>query len=198
MDGASWVRYVWRCRPILFLFFAAIALVYGQETAVPVGTQWSFLQKILSFQRRVDPADQGRAPVLAILYQSKFRVSLDVRNELAEILEETKPTMGGIALKVVEIDLTRESDPAARLAAGRATIAYVAPLRSFDIGLIVRATRDKKILSFSGVPEYVEKGLAVGIGNRGGKPHILINRNAAIQEGSDFHSQLLKLATIVE
>ncbi len=195
MDAASWPGFAWLCR---FLFLFVASTVPAQDMPVTVAVQWSFLQKILSFQRRVEPVVPGRQPVLAIVYQSKFRVSLDVRNELMALLEEEKPGIGGVAFRVVEVDLTRESSITAQPAASQATVMYVAPLRSFDIDVITSFSRSRKILTFSGVSEYIKKGIAVGLDNRGGRPHILINRNAALQEGSDFHSQLLSLATIVD
>ncbi len=193
MDAVSWPGFAWLCRVVVFLL---VTIASAQEMPVTVATQWSFLQKILSFQRKLEP-DDTRKPVFAIVYQSKLRVSLDVRNEIIQLLDEAKPSIGGVAVRVVEIDLSQE--PAlAQLAASQATVIYVAPLRSYSISTITDMSRALKILTFSSVPSYVEKGLAVGIDNRGGRPHILINRNAALQEGSDFHSQLLKLVTIVD
>ena len=47
------------------------------------------------------------------------------------------------------------------------------------------------------MPEYVEEGIAVGIGLRNMRPLILINLEAARAEGAAFSSQLLSLARIV-
>lgn len=183
----------WTCRFLLLIVVTASA----QEMPIPVQTQWSLLQKILSFQKKLDPAD-NRKPVLAIVYQSRLRMSLDARSELIEVIGESKPTLGGGAIRVVEVDLSQSGNISAQLAGSGATIMYVAPLRAVDIESITGVSRTMKILTFGSVPEYVEKGLSVGVDNRGGRPRILINRNAAMQEGSDFYSQLLRHVTIVE
>lgn len=100
-------------------------------------------------------------------------------------------------MKIVEIDLTTTENPGALFAAYNVTIAYIAPLRAYDVAGILRETREQNILTLSGVPAYVTAGVSVGLNNRGGKPEILINRTAAQLEGSDFRAQLLKLATII-
>ena len=57
----------------------------------------------------------------------------------------------------------------------------------------------QQILTVTGVPAYVDKGVAVGISlNRENKPLILINLASSKSAGSAFDANLLKLATIVE
>lgn len=53
-------------------------------------------------------------------------------------------------------------------------------------------------MTFTGVPKYVEQGIAVGIGIQDRKPKIHINLSASKAEGAEFSSQLLKLAEIVD
>ena len=77
-------------------------------------------------------------------------------------------------------------------------ILIVAPLQAYSIEEITTISRTKHIMTFSSVPEYVNEGLSVGIGLKGGKPQILINLDAAKLEGLDFSSQLLKLAKIIQ
>lgn len=181
---------------VVLLLFISTGQVWAQDMPVPVSTQWAFFQKILSFQRSL-VAKERSEPVLAIVYQSKFRSSLNVRNELMAILDEQKPKIGGITLRVVEIDLTKEENIEVVCAAYKVNLVYIAPLRAFDITSILQETREKKILTLSGIPAYVTAGVSVGLAMKGDKPEILINRTAAQLEGSDFHAQLLKLVTIV-
>ncbi len=76
-------------------------------------------------------------------------------------------------------------------------ILYITPLRATGIKEIIRACGAGKILTLTGVPEYVTDGVAIGIGIKGEKPRILINITSAKNEGSDFSSQLLKLAMVI-
>lgn len=180
---------------VLVIFIGTVRL-RAQDMPVPVSTQWAFFQKILSFQRSIVARERSE-PVLAIVYQSKFRPSLNVRNELMAVLDEQKPEIGGITLRVVEIDLTKEENIEVVCAAYKVSIVYIAPLRAFDLTSILQETREKKMLTLSGIPAYVTAGVSVGLTMKGDKPEILINRTAAQLEGSDFHAQLLKLVTIV-
>ena len=63
---------------------------------------------------------------------------------------------------------------------------------------IIDISRREKIITLTGVPEYVNMGLAVGIDIRENRPQIVINMSAAKAEGADFSSQLLKLSKIVD
>ena len=77
-------------------------------------------------------------------------------------------------------------------------ILYVAPLRSVDVRLIGELCRSLRVPAFSGVSSYVNEGLALGVERRGGKATILINLTAARRSGSDFSSQLLRFAEVIE
>ncbi len=54
-----------------------------------------------------------------------------------------------------------------------------------------------KILTLTGVPEYVEKGLSIGVWIKGERPALLINLAASKAEGADLDSQFFNLVTIV-
>jgi hypothetical protein len=74
----------------------------------------------------------------------------------------------------------------------------VTPLRAADLRLLMAAARTSRITTVTGVPEYVETGLAIGIGVKGERPEIVINLTASRAEGADLDAQLLKLARIVK
>ena len=76
-------------------------------------------------------------------------------------------------------------------------VLYVAPLRAVAIGEVVAISRARKITTLTGVPEFVEKGIALGIALRAERPLILVHLAAARAEGADFNSQLLKLARVL-
>ena len=77
-------------------------------------------------------------------------------------------------------------------------VCYIAPLRAMGIAGLLTATRLTRSVSCTGVPEYVESGVAFGFDSRGGKPQIVINVDAEKAEGIDFSSQLLKFARNIQ
>jgi hypothetical protein len=52
--------------------------------------------------------------------------------------------------------------------------------------------------TFTGVPLYVEQGVALSIGIVRERPQIIVNLAATRAEGSDFTSQLLRLCKVIE
>jgi hypothetical protein len=76
-------------------------------------------------------------------------------------------------------------------------VLYVAPLRAVAIEEIIAISRARKITTLTGVPEFVEKGIALGVALRAERPLILVHLASARAEGADFNSQLLKLARVL-
>ena len=182
---------------VLFSFLLA-GLVQAQEVAVPVNIQVPLLLKILTFDRSLDMTD-GHELVIGVAYQGRFRSSLDTKDEFLKAVAGISSLKSGYCpLRCVPIDMDREDALACRIVLEHIRVMYVASLRSISLDDIVSATRASHVVSITGVPEYTDDGVAVGIGTKGEKPLILINRNAAKLEGSDFSSQLLNLAKIIE
>lgn len=163
---------------------------------VPVDVQFSLFSKILTFDRNL-PARVNDSLVVGLVYQKKFRGSLIVKNKAVEATPSLKK-MGGFNSRCVEIDISDAADLAKAISKNGVDILYIAPLRAVEMEKIAAASRARQTMTLTGVPEYVESGLAVGIGMQGGKPRIIINLPAAKAEGVDFDSRLLKLAKILK
>ena len=106
--------------------------------------------------------------------------------------------IAGRRMRSVGIDLDDTSNLEATLARLQVAVLYVSPLRAADLRAVTEACRSAGVISVTGVTEYVETGLAIGIGARGNRPEIVINLAASRAEGADLNAQLLKLARIVK
>ena len=178
---------------VMVLIFALP--VTGQEIPVPVRTQMSLFRTLLSFERNHTVEDGDRIDV-AIVYQSKFRKSLAVQEEIVLFLKENnKP--GGISFQLIDLDLDGDASQGILLKKPFAAF-LICPLRSVSVTVITEISRRRKVLSMSIVPEYVKKGVSVGIDLNGDRPLILINRASAKLENADFDSRLLHLAKIID
>jgi hypothetical protein len=178
----------------LALFVGAPASAAAQEMAVPVDLQIPLLIKILSFDRNLG----DRTVVLGVLYQRKYRASANVANEVRDAVKRLpRESAGGRPVRAVPIDLDDTPSLASALERHGVTVLYVAPLRSADLRALAAATRSSQVITVTGVPAYVETGLAIGVGVRGERPEIVINLVASRAEGADLGAQLLKLARIV-
>jgi hypothetical protein len=170
----------------------------AQEMAVPVEVQVPLLLKVLAFDRRL-AAVADESVVLGVLYQGKFRTSANVAGEVRDAIKHLpRASVGGRPLRVVHIDLDDTASLAAALGRHAVDVLYVAPLRAADLRSVSEACRANGVRTVTGVPAYVETGLAIGIGVKAERPEIVVNLIASRAEGADLNAQLLKLARIVE
>lgn len=186
-------------RMIIVLFIIShfiVSTASPQDMAVPVDLQYELFLKIISFERSL-LSENKDSLVIGILYQSRYSASRNTKDEFIKTMHDHPvKDIKGNPIEYVLIDVMSE-DVSESIIAKKINILYLTPVRALDIEKIAATCRNHKILSLSGVPEYCERGLSVGIGQKGAKPEIIINLNAARLEGADFSSQLLKLAKIL-
>jgi hypothetical protein len=189
---------VWMLGLIVTLVVGYAAVTVAQDVVVPVDVQYLFLLKILTYDRNFR-IRVGEGVVIGILYQRKFKRSLDFKEELTRVIDRSGiEEIDSIPLRCVPVDLGEDVNLDSLVTKHKLDVLYVAPLRSFDIRTIAALSRARKITTFASVPEYVESGLSVGIGAKDHKPQLIINLAAAKAEGCDFDSELLKLAEVIE
>jgi hypothetical protein len=136
--------------------------------------------------------DCNKAITLAIVYQEAFSDSESAKDDVVAALGRQK-----LRVTPILIDAKNNDALSGRLHEVDADVVYIAPLQAIDISAIARIARYRGVRTVTGVPEYVEQGLAVGIGLRRDRPLIIVNLVQARAEGSSFSSQLLELARIV-
>jgi hypothetical protein len=174
---------------MLLMAFLALPAA-AVEPAVPPQVQAAIIEKLWQFDRNF--VQHGEI-TLAVLYQTKYRISFVAAHDLCHEFEAAH-----LAVRCVFIDISDAAVPLdAQLPRGT-DAAYVAPLRAVNVEAVFIALRARRIRSVTAVPEYVLAGSAVGLALRGDHAQIVVNLPAARAEGADFSSQLLKLARIVE
>lgn len=156
---------------------------------IPVDVQMALFVNVWKLDRNFE---SNKPVTLAIAYQENFYDSVSAKDHLLAAIERHKLRIVAIPIEVGSQELLRR-----RLAETQADVVYVTPLRAIDVAEIGRISRYRRFRTITGVPEYVDAGLAVGIGIRRNRPLIFVNLAQARAEGSDFSSQLLALARIV-
>lgn len=185
-------------KKIIVIPVIMMILSSSQEMKVPIDLQVQLFMKILTFDRNLR-ARVGDEVVIGIIYQEKFRQSLNTKEEFLSAMDEfTQTELQGIPVRCIPIELHGETELEDSLSVHDLDILYLTPLRTIDIKKISLISRRKKILTLTGVPEYIEFGVAVSLGIREMKPKILINLTVAKEEGSDFSSRLLNLAEVTQ
>jgi hypothetical protein len=180
---------------LVFPLFAVPAA--GQDIAVPMELQLPLFKKVLTFDRNLEKRTEGEL-VVCVLFQSRFRRSLAVKNDFFECLGKTPAgTLGRFPLRYEAIDMSETPDWFAEAAARRVSILYIAPLRAVDVRSIFQKSQSRRWLTWTGVMEYVDAGCSIGIVLKGERPSIRVNLPASKSEGMDFSSQLLNFVQVV-
>ncbi len=189
---------MFRKKQWMLLFFLMSPLTLSaQEVPVPVHLQYSILLKTLSFDRNLKTRS-GNAIVLGILFQDRYRLSLDIKNEMVSAANEfTRDSVEGLPIRLVPLEYADEAILEKQISGGGINALYVCPLRAVDLKTIFGLSRKNKVLTFTGVPQYVERGLSIGVVLQRGRPSLFINLRASREEGADLDSQLLNLARTI-
>lgn len=168
----------------------------AQEMAVPVEVQMAILLRMLEFDR--DLVDRvGDEIVIGIAYQRRNRASLNARDAILGMSRGESSVMG-VRVKYVTIAIPSDGSIGDSLGASGVEVLYIPPLRSVRLEEIIAAASEHGVLTWTGVVEYFGKGVAVGVGAKGGRPEIVIDLDVAKAAGVRFSSQLLKLARLVD
>lgn len=181
--------------PALMLAVAVPGPVLAQEMEVPIGTQISLLTRILDFDRTL-AARASDELVVGIVYQSRYRASYNAYEGAARALR-TEPGPAGARVRVVGIEVANPGEIPSALRRNGVDVLYITPLRAVDAAAVARFGRDAGVLTFSGATDQRDRGVAVYFGTRGGKPRLRIDLAVARAAGSDFSSELLRLADVV-
>jgi hypothetical protein len=183
---------------ILLIIQFAGTVIAREEMEVPVDIQIPLFLKILTYDRNLKER-VGDEIVMGVVYQEKFRKSLNVKTQLEKYLANSKEDkIDDVPFRYVSINLSSLSMFKAILAREKVDIVYIAPLRAVAVETLAADCRSMGITSLTGVPAYCELGIAISIGSKGESPQIIINLPGAQSEGADFRSQLLKLAKVID
>lgn len=169
----------------------------AQEVAVPVETHLPLLAKILEYDRSFKERDRS-VVVLGVIYQKSWRKSALVFDELVSLASRPSFTMGRLPVRIAPIDVSGTTELRHTLEQLRPDVLYLAPVRGIPLDEITRVSAQQQCRTVTGVPEFVEEGIAIGIGVRNDRPLIVVNLPAAKACGADLSSQLLRLARVVE
>jgi hypothetical protein len=161
----------------------------AQDVPVPAAVQVPLLLKILTFDRHLAAAAEPL--VVGVVFQRRNRASAAIGDEVRVLLAASARP-----IRVIVIDLDETRDLRGTLLRDSVRVVYIAPLQAVSVSTLTEATRGERVVSMTGVPRYVEQGLAIGIDMSDSRPRIVINLAASRAEGADFSAELLKLARL--
>jgi hypothetical protein len=186
-----WVRRRWATAAVWALL--GVAGASAQEVPLPADLQAKLILNVLSFDHNL-AARAGDQVTIGILVQRHFRASRDAGEELRAALAGMPSTIPAVRVVVLDAESAEVTDLLER---HQVEVLYVTPLRALPVEEVAQAARALQVRTFTGVAEYVRRGIAAGLGLRNRRPEVLINLPAARAEGASYSSQLLELARLV-
>jgi hypothetical protein len=167
------------------------------EMPVPAALQVPLLLKILTYDRNFGSHGESALHV-AIIVAPGDPVSTRTSSEIAEVFRSlADKTVRKLPITFQTLEYTSDDQIANALPAKQVNVLYIAPGNDKNLRNLIQMSHTRGAISTTGVPTYVEKGVAVGIGVRQDKPQILINLASSRAAGSDFDAGLLRIASIV-
>jgi hypothetical protein len=182
---------------VLCLVLAA-PLKAAEAMPVAVDVQVALLLKILTYDRSF--AYKAKSGVsIGVVYTAGDGDSVRAKDEVLKTLERLEGrTIKNLPITFVAIEYKDPVSLEKAMRANRVNVFYVAPGSSAGLAAVLKLSHTYAITTVTGVPEYVGRGIAIGIGAKAGnKPDILINLPASRSEGSEFDASLLRIATVV-
>jgi hypothetical protein len=182
----------------LFLLLILSGNSHSEEMQTPVDIQYPILLKIVALDKRFQKNNPKELAV-AILYQGKFRSSLETALSLDHLIRTTGLKFKDVSpVRAILIDISNIADLREALLKQDPDVLYIAPVRALDLRHITSLSRELKWITFSGVPEYADIGVGLSIGIKASRPQIIVNLQAVKAEGSSYSSQLLGISKVIE
>jgi hypothetical protein len=161
--------------------------------------QITLLLKILTYDRSFSVKAKSGVKI-GVVYVASDPESVQVKDEILKTLQLVADrTIKNVPITAVPLEYKDPKALAAAVRSGGINVFYIAPGNADSLTELLRLSHTRGITTATGVPEYVQRGVAIGIGIKADKkPDILINLPSSRQEGSEFDASLLRIATVVK
>jgi hypothetical protein len=193
----------WRARA-QGLLGVALATLLGVPAAgtepmpFPADVQITLLLKILTYDRSF-LAKAKSGVTIGIVYVASDPQSVKAKDDIVKTLQAVADrTIKNVPIKFMPVEYRNPASLETAVRTG-VNVFYIAPGNADGLAQLMKVSHTRGITTATGVPEYVQRGIAIGIGiKQDKKPDILINLPSSRSEGSDFDASLLRIATVVK
>jgi uncharacterized protein DUF4154 len=187
----------------LMATMVAALLCAAPGTAEPMpftpDVQITLLLKILTYDRSFQ-AKAHAGVTIGVVYVAADPESVRVKDAILKTLQLVSDrTIKNVPIRALALEYRDPISLEKAVRAGGINVFYIAPGNGDTLQQLLRVSHTRGITTATGVPEYVQRGVAIGIGIKADKkPDILINLPNSRQEGSEFDASLLRIATVVK
>jgi hypothetical protein len=190
------------CRRAGSLLLGALLSVFScaagaEQMPLQAEAQIPLLLKVLTYDRNFEKK-AGKELALGVVHDPTDRDSAKATDEVGSTLYKySGKTVKKLPMKYYTIEFTGAADLERFVKEKGISALYLTPGSAKALPVVLKVSEDLDLITLTGIPEYVRRGVAVGIGVAQDKPEILINLAAARAQGSDFDASLLRLATVI-
>jgi len=165
----------------------------------PADVQITLLLKILTYDRSFQYKAKSGVTI-GVLFVPTDPESVKAKDAIVKTLQLVADrTIKNQPIRHVTLEYKNPAELEKSVRSNRVNVFYIAPGNSDSLSAVMKLSKTYGITTATGVPEYVQRGVAIGIGIRADKkPEILINLPSSRSEGSEFDASLLRIATVVK
>ena len=196
-------RRVWPATLLATLFLgfppAPVPVRAAEAMPFPADVQVTLLLKILTYDRSFQYKAKSGVTI-GVVYVPGDPDSVRAKDAIVKTLALVSDrTIKNLPIRHLAIEYRGPAALEQAVRANRVNVFYIAPGNADSLTALMKLSRTYAITTATGVPEYVQRGVAIGIGIRADKkPEILINLPSSRSEGSEFDASLLRIATVVK
>lgn len=184
----SWSRFATAAALLL------VAGAAGDAVLVPAEVQVPLFARILAYDRAL--AAREGVVLVGVLVQDRHPASVDLGREVLAAWAALAKDASALPLRAIEVRLSGGEDLAEVFRQAELQAVYVTPLRALEVEEVAAAAVATSVVTLTAVPDYVSRGVAIGVSLRDNKPEILVNLRASTAQGADLDSRLLGLARV--
>lgn len=164
---------------------------------LPLDEQVPTFLKALAYDRNLH--DKARGDILiGLLYaESDVESEAAARNVAKLIAASPMKAIGDLPVFYRMIPYKDKADLTAVIAEEWVDVLYLSPGVSALLDSVLAVSAASKVLTVTGVSDYVRRGASFGLDARDGHAEMIVNLPSALSEGSQFESQFLNLCTVL-
>ncbi|MBF0240560.1 MAG: DUF4154 domain-containing protein [SAR324 cluster bacterium] len=191
-----------RKRLLLSLLLAEFLLVPGWSWALetmdtPVELQIKLLVQASTYDR-----NQKNKPPPGVLrigvIHTESTDSQKVADEIMGQFAEKHMTVRKYELQLESITFKDASNLKEATRSRNIHMYYIAPGNRNNLSTIIDLGKEMKIMTMTGVADYVYAGTTIGVQNNGSRPQFLYNQQSAEENAADFDANFLRMVKFVK
>ncbi len=172
--------------------------VHADDMPLSPDLQLPIILRILIYDRHFE-SRFGAELTFGVVYAPADPDSVKAANAVAEYMYRVREkTVKSLPVRYYLLEYTSPEGLERNITTRGIDVIYVAPGNAKNVAEITKISQERSVTTVTGVPDYVRRGVAVGVAASQDRAQILINLASARAEGAEFDASLLRISTIVK